>query len=921
VTEGETCLRLIAYYRCAGHGFAMPLYGLAEGANNLYLAISSMTGDHRATITSFEPILVDERRNLPHGESIEVKVGQPWRDVFLWNDAAFVGTPEEIWAELTTSHPDLEARAPLSMLDLAVHAGRPDVDRIAPSAMTFVTERFGQPRARGWRRQFLRQQVEIGLRWALADAKLEDAEFRSVALAEEVGGVRLDMSRALADALHSSDAGRQAMEAVAGLAAMLDASLSPPRRELREAAAPALADMPILDEPYEEAANVERDVAAADQPHDPAEEPQALGPVTIVPIGKRARSVANHLRSARNRDLRFDNGEFRIMSRPHGDLIDGRPQSPQTLILIIDDEETKRGQLPGDIEDLMAEHAANGSLVLLAPALPATRPSALFEEMDFLSPPRRAAHAVLDTAIARSPFWWGNAKRSFDRRISDVIELAIAAGRNPFVRRELVRREHGPVPPILSLGLLPEGSPRQTLIDGPGNLRLGSEASWVDGNPKRNDKDIHFSIRMSPDGEVREPHHDRLIVEARRRDNRFPEFASRVVTPIVERKTRRGRDFELRVEQLHAAPDELVSYLRAPRHAAAFRIDDGLDPDGERMRLVVTGETPTLELVERADSMGWSILRYTDTATLKRLSEERPAIASFPDEIDLGSICSDDLHRGLATRGVDQRDVFRVSGDMVSEWLASLPPARREAARAEGRQRRSATRPFGDPDQDQLFTPDFVESADPAAQDLLALISAAGRRPPERRQMRRRGDMEKCWMEPSTGLQRYAIVDGVIPVIVLELQDHEAPVEDLFIIDGDLAVAALFRSRPFAVWARATLPAASSWMARFSIANTFGGFPIVAPFRVIRETHGRSVLTLDDNPMPIAELVLEVNQHIERAQAGGPLSNWKEAHHVHDAYPAMRRLDELILDAYGLKGDADDIAILRRLVEMNARME
>lgn len=33
--------------------------------------------------------------------------------------------------------------------------------------------------------------------------------------------------------------------------------------------------------------------------------------------------------------------------------------------------------------------------------------------------------------------------------------------------------------------------------------------------------------------------------------------------------------------------------------------------------------------------------------------------------------------------------------------------------------------------------------------------------------------------------------------------------------------------------ARMTLPTASSWMARFSVANTFGGFPLAEPFRIV----------------------------------------------------------------------------------------
>ena len=139
-------LRLIGYYRCANHGFAMPLYGQCEGANTLYVARASVSGDHAARIVAFEPINVDDQRRLPPGESFVVEVGETWRDVFLWNDAAYAGTPEQLWVELTPFHPDVEARAPLSLLDLAVHACRDEVSALASIAFGFVLDRFGETR-------------------------------------------------------------------------------------------------------------------------------------------------------------------------------------------------------------------------------------------------------------------------------------------------------------------------------------------------------------------------------------------------------------------------------------------------------------------------------------------------------------------------------------------------------------------------------------------------------------------------------------------------------------------------------------------------------------------------------------------------------------------------------------------------------
>jgi hypothetical protein len=54
----------------------------------------------------------------PPGESLPVSVGEAWRDVFIWNGTAYVGTPNELWDELTPLHGDVMSRAPLSFLDL-----------------------------------------------------------------------------------------------------------------------------------------------------------------------------------------------------------------------------------------------------------------------------------------------------------------------------------------------------------------------------------------------------------------------------------------------------------------------------------------------------------------------------------------------------------------------------------------------------------------------------------------------------------------------------------------------------------------------------------------------------------------------------------------------------------------------------------
>ena len=333
---------------------------------------------------------------------------------------------------------------------------------------------------------------------------------------------------------------------------------------------------------------------------------------------------------------------------------------------------------------------------------------------------------------------------------------------------------------------------------------------------------------------------------------------------------------------------------------------------------MVVGETPTVDAVAVADLIGWRVARYTDAATIRRIARKAHRYDVLPDEIDIGSIRSSELGRRLATRGVDQRDIFRINYDLFREWLDALPVAERPVARKSARPMRSAARPYGEPDNDHLLKREYVLGNDPAARQLAKLVQRDGIASLAVRPSKRAADLRHCWTTPSRGFRRYAIVDGTIPVIVVELRQEEVPVEDLFVIDGNEAVPALFRSRVFRIWAQATLPSASSWMARFSVLNTFGGFPIVEPFRIVGQEGSLAALVVNGAPNRLAKLAREVDKHIERTLASLPSRNWKVAHDLDRTVPAMNRLDAIILDYYGLPRDANDIAVLRRLQELNA---
>lgn len=906
MSDEALSLRLVGYYDCAGHGFAMPLYGQYEGANTLYIAIPKFAGDHCSTIAGFEPVNVDVQQRLPHGESIPVAVGESWLDVFLWNDNVYAGTPAQLWKELEPVHGDVESRAPLSLLELAIHADSADIARIAPVAFDFVLQRFGDESARRWRRQMVRQFLVTEVRRSLAAIGIDSLDFLDVSVIERaIGRLSFQIPSAMSDALVDNEAFGSALSRLDQICGLLGAKI---------AAEPSIGP-----------AEVETD----DRPEDAPPPPSARSPETghslatagtlIIAGGRRARDIVSHLRRKGDdpefpvngdRHLAATTAEFARLQAHIGPLA-------RVILILYDEEDRETDALLRNLSAFIGQQVGTGSLVLLAPALPSMRPSRLFEVGARLPEIVHLCHAVLDTSIARSPFWWGKAKRSFDRRISDIIELAITTCRSTVVRRELSERRMDELLPVLAVGTIEVAPDGARSIEGSVGLKLGSEASWVSSDPKRNDPTILFSLRINPHEIDNYTVDGQIVVEGRRRENRFPEFAGRVLAPLFSRRLSTfGR--EHRLEQLPEMPVAIVRSLRAPGHSSGYAISDG---ELGTSNLALLGETPTLEAIEKARDHGWSIVRYTDIKTLRKLAEDEQRPVTFPDEIDIGPIQSHPINRQLAARGADQRDIVRISYDVLSEWLDGLPDADRHMARGRARPLRSASQLHGDRDNDHLLMRDYVLGDDPSAEMLRRLLATSGKANIAVRPKKRFLDLQKCWTPPSPGFQRYAMVDGAIPVILIELQEDEVPVEDLFIIDGDLAVPALFRSRVFGVWARATLPAASSWMSRFSIANTFGGFPIVSPFRVVGQEGSLAALVVEQAPSEMAELTRQVSQHVERMLASHPSGSWKEAHRVTDELPAMRQLNAMILRIYGLPEDADDITILRRLQRMNAETD
>ena len=464
MTDENLRLQLIGWYGSEGYGFSVPLFGQSERANTLYTARCSTSGDHRGTIVGFEPVDVHDYNRAPAGESISLEVGDPWHDVFVWNGIGYVGTPDALWVELEPFHRDLGERAPLSFLDLALYADRADVQRLAPLAFAYVHDRFDRAMAQRWRRQFLRQWLETEIRRKLAGRRHDEEAFRSVVVEENARDALTALPPApLLRTLIDTGTIGQVSERLAGLAGALGAEIH------------------LLD-----ASNVEAaagDVAAVSDTLPAASRAEPVDPsidVSVIAVGRRSRDIVRHVR----RSLKTpgtvaqsgQDGDWLIVSGARGQdrMLDRSGLSASTIMLLLDEDDPEWAG-SGRLDRYLHEQAEAGALVILVPALPVRHPSRIFERSGAAPELVGRCHAILDSAIARSPFWWGRSKRSFDRRIADVIMVAAAACRSRGLREELHARRADGSQPILTVGLVPKGNGSRQYDGGSQAIFLGSE--------------------------------------------------------------------------------------------------------------------------------------------------------------------------------------------------------------------------------------------------------------------------------------------------------------------------------------------------------------------------------------------------------------------------------------------------------------
>ncbi len=160
------------------------------------------------------------------------------------------------------------------------------------------------------------------------------------------------------------------------------------------------------------------------------------------------------------------------------------------------------------------------------------------------------------------------------------------------------------------------------------------------------------------------------LVEGRAPDVAFEEFAREALGEILkearldQRRLPEAQQLDPRLWVTERPSHSLG--LRSPEHAVALTIKRS----PQDLRVIVTAEAPDLSSVIAARTVGQLLVRYTDTETLTPLLTSLGNPPAVPGDVRLSSLRSSPLNRRLATRGVDQRDVVRLTDDQLQKWLA-----------------------------------------------------------------------------------------------------------------------------------------------------------------------------------------------------------------------------------------------------------
>jgi hypothetical protein len=880
--RGPADLILAGYVALTRRGFALPCFASSPRPNAWYTATCSVDADHLGRITGFEVFESNDIVHLSSEAHRPVRIGFAWTDVFMWKERVFIGTPQEIWNALEDEREQMLSAVPLTGLDLALSVPDQNVAPLLGSVLDFMRDRFGDEKALAWQYGTLaRQQVLI--------------ELRRLALETDLGPIALAALSSLE--VHPRGPNELAVQIPTDVTRLFEkadrlAELHHRTRQTLERLGLALAHTPS--EPT--VGTLFASESASE--FSAREDDRDLRILIAVGGGRRASDVARHITSPEWRptdigqgritvetediDLSFPTGSVRAKrGRPVPELSDRRYD---VIVLLADDEALMSARIPSLHDTLVAQLDSKWSgISLIAPALPEDVPSRVLTEQTMLREfGAFGFNAVIDTSVARSPFWTGNPRRAFDRRIADIIVgSAVLCGMGGPLQRRL---KTFPGAPELLLTFALGHQHR-------GELGLASEVTWAHHGLSGT-----WSTRFTAKALRRESDATAEgMVQLRRCKPLFGDFATATLHDALPVGS---ADFISPIDM----PFTIKQDLAFPELAAGFRFGSEAFEG-----IAICAEAPSFAVLRSAGAKGWAIIRYTDREAIREVSmrDSRAQPPFMPHQLKLPPLSRRPENKGLATRGIDPRDVVRLTAGDWETWSTRMS----SSLRKEVRQYRASLFRSHRPEGSEFVLPrraiqQASESGDRAARSLLRYVDQRDRR--DRSILltgKRPADLRVAWSRPAKGMSRYILSDGVVPCEFAELKLDEVPAQRFFIIDGDAGVPALLGSRIFAAWARITLTRSMSWMPRFSVSRTFETLPVPPPFIVTRAGDGPARLTLADNRRlrPLAE---ELRSSYRRRS-------------MDSAKELQAEIDRIILREMKLTEDAPDLALMELLLQQH----
>lgn len=897
----STGLLLAGYVALGEAGFALPCYATGTQANIWNVATCSPEGDHTGLVVGFDVFEVEGLVILPEELRRRVPIGSAWQDVFLWEGTPFVGTPELLFEQLRPEMDRLVKRIPISTLELALAANALDIPSFVEAAVRYVERRHGEATAGQWQRDVLiKGEARLALRRLLvaAGADCDIIAGSRPSIVERRGGYEATLPAQTSSFLVAAgllgDARRVVKKAGHAVGSDLRLNVGSPKTQ------GALAQELLVNKAYW---------------------PGGAARILVVAIGSRATAIARHIsapdwvpiphapevlnRWEVRRGFQVEEAEEETSVV---DVVDGthRPYFGEiysAVVWLVDDAPLHDYGATGIIGSFFNRHAFDDRTVhLLAPALPLLTPSKVLTHNTLGAFQIHPCHAVIDTSLARSPFWTGNPWRAIDRRIADVtVSTALLCAMEGPMRAELLSSSLIKLPRLprmvsIALGL---GD-----LDGPDpGLGLVSESSGT-GLLKGDAKRLDVAFGLTPlDKSVRNA--KRGYSSLRYAEASFDVLARAAVSEAIrpERGSRRSAARRSSLE-----PVAMLTHSGAPPKLDGIGLSAGvIFADG--MRLVVSGEAPSLKAVRTAWAAGWSVVRYTDRDTIVELLHN-PKSRPLPRELRLPRMRRLPANRGLAVRGVDPRDIVRLPVSEANDWLA-----RWMGSKVAGSARRYLVKVDENGLGELVFSrADLARSVADGDEVAVAALAAAVEYPAVIRNggLKRPTDLRASWTMPVGGMRRFVVEDGRIPAEVIELAPSTVPAQRMFFIDGDAAVPLLLSSRIFAVWARATTSRSTSWLSRFSVSRTFETLPIPPCFKIVREGDVRPHLRLVRDMFELDRIAHELEEKLAPEQRWR--RTWSNEKDGREIEATWRNVDRILLKAIDLRFDASDVEILERLL-------